>query len=407
MTIKVLVVDDEPNLQPLVQQIFRRQVKNKEYQLSFALNGLEALQQIQADPEIDIVLTDINMPNMDGLTLLVEIAAIKPTLNPVLTPLVRSAYDDMENIRRAMNSGAFDFLTKPIDPQDLRITMQKTVQHVEQLRRARAQEQAAKEALLHLNEELERRVQERTAALQSANEALMATNAELDAFAHTVAHDLKNPLGIIISYSDLLMQSGLDFEPEELLDIFKEVQKSSYKAVEIIEALLILAGVRKQDVEFRPLNMADIVDHACRRLHLLIRDHQAEVICPPEWPAALGYRPWIEEVWVNYLSNGLKYGGPPPRLEVGATPQPNGMIRFWVKDNGAGLPPEAQQQLFSEFARLETLRFEGHGLGLSIVRRIVEKIGGEVVWKVKWGRVLPFISPCAPLRNRSNRIFGG
>jgi signal transduction histidine kinase len=378
MAIKILVVDDEPNLQPLVQQIFRRQVKNKEYYLFFALNGLEALQKLQADPEIDVVLTDINMPNMDGLTLLVEIAAIKSELNPALTPVVLSAYDDMENIRRAMNSGAFDFLTKPIDPQDLRVTMQKTMQHVERLKHARDQEQQAKEALLHLNEELERRVQERTAALQAANEALKVTNAELDAFAHTVAHDLKNPLGIIISYTDLISQSGLEFEPEELLAIFTEVQKSSYKAVEIIEALLILAGVRKQNVKFRPLNMAEIVEQAQRRLQLLIRQHQAEIHCPQEWPSALGYSPWVEEVWVNYLSNGLKYGGTPPQLQLGATAQPDGMIRFWVKDNGAGLSAEAQEQLFSEFARLETMRFEGHGLGLSIVHRIVEKIGGKV-----------------------------
>jgi len=107
------------------------------------------------------------------------------------------------------------------------------------------------------------------------------------------------------------------------------------------------------------------------------------------WPAALGYGPWIEEVWVNYLSNAIKYGGQPPRMELGADPLPNpppqagegkggGMVRFWVRDNGSGITPEDQSRLFAPFTRLDQIRAGGHGLGLSIVRRIVEKLGGQV-----------------------------
>jgi signal transduction histidine kinase len=112
----------------------------------------------------------------------------------------------------------------------------------------------------------------------------------------------------------------------------------------------------------------------------MISEYQGEIELSsrPAWPMVLGYAPWLQEVWANYLSNGLKYGGWPPRLTLGAAPQSNGMIRFWVQDNGPGLTPEAQGLLFTEFTRLEELRAEGHGLGLSIVRRIVEKLGGEV-----------------------------
>ena len=92
----------------------------------------------------------------------------------------------------------------------------------------------------------------------------------------------------------------------------------------------------------------------------------------------MGYAPWVEEVWVNYLSNGLKYGGSPPCLELGFTPQKDGMVQFWIKDNGQGLSPEKQTSLFTEFIRLNEIRVEGYGLGLSIVYRIVTRLGGHV-----------------------------
>ncbi|NIU99771.1 MAG: hybrid sensor histidine kinase/response regulator, partial [Phycisphaerae bacterium] len=109
-----------------------------------------------------------------------------------------------------------------------------------------------------------------------------------------------------------------------------------------------------------------------------IEEYRGEIIFPKTWPVAQGYAPWIEEVWTNYLSNALKYGGRPPRLELGAKRQSDGMIRFWVRDNGPGLKPETQATLFTEFTRLTEVRAQGHGLGLSIVRRIIEKLGGEV-----------------------------
>jgi signal transduction histidine kinase len=114
------------------------------------------------------------------------------------------------------------------------------------------------------------------------------------------------------------------------------------------------------------------------RLSHVIEEHQAEISVPPEWPVATGYGPWVEEVWVNYLSNGIKYGGEPPHLSLGATNQPDGTVRFWIKDNGPGIAPEDQARLFIPFSQLNQTRANGHGLGLSIVRRIVERLNGEV-----------------------------
>ena len=106
---------------------------------------------------------------------------------------------------------------------------------------------------------------------------------------------------------------------------------------------------------------------------------------PDDWPIVYGYGQWIEEVWINYISNGLKYGGQPPILRLGYTPQEDEMVRFWVKDNGDGLDEAAQESLFTEFSRLGNGTVEGHGLGLSIVQRIVEKLGGMVGVESKMG----------------------
>ena len=131
--IKILVVDDEVDLEPLVRQRFRRQIREGIYHFLFAHNGLEALSMLIEHPEIGIILSDINMPEMDGLTLLMKLKELK---NPSLKTVIVSAYGDMENIRTAMNRGAFDFLTKPINFEDLEITINKTLDEIKLIRKS-------------------------------------------------------------------------------------------------------------------------------------------------------------------------------------------------------------------------------------------------------------------------------
>ncbi|MCJ7467018.1 MAG: response regulator [Maribacter sp.] len=127
---KILVVDDETDLEVLIKQKFRKQIRQNEYEFVFAINGKDALEKLLDQPEMDLVLSDINMPEMDGLTLLTKLNE----LNPLLKSVIVSAYGDMQNIRTAMNRGAFDFITKPIDFEDLTITVEKTLKHAKQLK---------------------------------------------------------------------------------------------------------------------------------------------------------------------------------------------------------------------------------------------------------------------------------
>lgn len=371
MPVKLLFVDDEPKLQAVVEQLFRKEIHDGDYEIKFATSAIEAIDILRADPAIDILLTDLNMPKMNGLSLLSRLKENKGRFNPVLTPIVVTAYGDMDNIRRAMNAGAFDFLTKPIDFEDVRQTVAKAIVHVQRLKHAIEQEERAKKALRQLNQELERRVEERTAELQKSN-------AELNAFAHTVAHNLKNPLGIIHGYVADTIEFFDETEAAELFDMLTTLREQAHKSINIVDELLLLAGVRKMDPPSFPIDMRDLINAVLHRLDPMIREYQARIETPPEWLLASGYAPWVEEVWMNYLTNALKYGGSPPYLQLGNKPCDNGMICFWVKDNGQGIAPGDQPRLFTEFSRLTESRAHGHGLGLSIVRRIVEKLGGQV-----------------------------
>jgi sigma-B regulation protein RsbU (phosphoserine phosphatase) len=144
---KILVVDDEPDLEHLVRQRMRREIRSGQYSFMFAQNGVEALEVLSEEQDIDMVLTDINMPRMDGLTLLEQIPKVDPNIRSVIV----SAYGDMKNIRTAMNRGAFDFITKPVDFDDLNLTIERTLQHLEEWREA----VAARDKLVALQNELQ------------------------------------------------------------------------------------------------------------------------------------------------------------------------------------------------------------------------------------------------------------
>ena len=202
---------------------------------------------------------------------------------------------------------------------------------------------------------------------------------DLDAFAHTVAHDLKGPLTVILGYGELLA-------PERIAKLDTEIIEEAAIAINeyaknmgnIIQELFLLSSVRSDDVTTTAIAMKPVVAAALERLAYMIEDKEASISLSDSWPVALGYTHWVEAVWVNYISNALKYGGSAPIIELGADEQ-NGMVRFWVRDQGPGIAPVEQRRLFVPFTRLRQVKHvEGHGLGLSIVQRIVTKLGGQV-----------------------------
>jgi len=205
---------------------------------------------------------------------------------------------------------------------------------------------------------------------------LAEQNEELEAFGHTVAHDLKNSVSGIILSTKAISDTASDecTKKSFLIDITRTANEMN----DIIENLMILSGLYKTKLDLEELDMKEIIAGVFQRLRAMIDEYKAEIITPQDWPVAIGYSPWIKEVWTNYLSNAIQYGGNPPCIEIGVTSKSDGMLHFWIRDNGDGIPVDEQYKLFKPFSKIQSHKDVGHGLGLSIVYRIIVKLGGQV-----------------------------
>lgn len=208
---------------------------------------------------------------------------------------------------------------------------------------------------------------------------------ELDAFGHMVAHDLKNPLSVICISIESLVNDFSSAGNEKTNRKLRYINDGTKHMISIIESILLLAGLKKIDrSEFEIFSISECIDEALKRMEYNIESNGVKVSKPDSWPLIFGYAPWITEVWVNYISNAVKYGGNPslgkrPFIELGYDkPENSRHIRFWVKDNGEGIAKDKESTLFKEFTRLHIGNKEGHGLGLSIVKTIIDKFNGAV-----------------------------
>ncbi|MCP4539702.1 MAG: hybrid sensor histidine kinase/response regulator [Chloroflexi bacterium] len=379
----ILIVDDNRENLRLLTSLLTKQG----YAVRAAPEGRMALASVQTKLP-DLILLDVMMPEMDGYQICTQLKMNARTRN--IPVIFISAADQVLDKVKAFSVGGVDYITKPFQMAEM---LARVETHLA-LRAMHKQIEESNTQLARVNDELTREVIERTRAeekLRQRTVELEARNEELDAFAHTVAHDLKTPLTWVIGYADLLKKEHATLSGEERHDWLGEIAKSGRKMNSIIEELLLLSSVRKmEEIKIQSLDMVSIVDQVLDRLAPMIEEYQAEIILPKTWPRAIGYTLWIEEVWTNYLNNALKYGGQPPRVELGATIQPftaalvnseeerGKHVRFWIRDNGSGISPKDQARLFTLFTRLDQVRAKGHGLGLSIVQRIVEKLDGKV-----------------------------
>lgn len=346
---KILIVDDTPDNVKVLLNILREYG----FEVWIARNGQQALKRVDsAHP--DLILLDIMMPDLDGFEVCQRLKS--QTATQSIPIIFMTALSETLDKVKGFALGAADYITKPI-------------QHEEVLARVN----------MHLQLRWQQQhIEQQNHFLQESVAQLEKRNQELDAFARTVAHDLKNPLSTLVSLSEVLM--GECAGNAKALERLQMMAYSSRKMFNIINALLMLAGVScQQKVEIQQLNMGHIVKQVIeQRLVTMIHDYQAKITVANHWPLVWGEAIWVEEIWVNYLSNALKYGGSPPVIELGVIALPNGQACFWVRDNGEGLSEEAQSQVFIPFRRLHTGREEGHGLGLSIVQQMIEKLKGEV-----------------------------
>lgn len=359
----ILIVDDNPtNIDVLFTYL-----NNAGYKVLVAENGTVALNRAKyAKP--DLILLDVMMPDTNGF----EVCRfLKDDCETKDIPIIfMTALTDTVNKVHGFKVGAVDYITKPMQYEEVlaRVSTHLMIRNLQ-------------------------------AELKTTNLELVTKNKELDAYAHTLAHDFQSPLASLMLYVDVLLRAQSTLTEQQtryLAHIAKTVQQLS----QLVRDLLLFAETKEHQIMLTACNMTEIIASSKERIKAMIEGYEAQINQPTEWPSVVGYPGWIEEVWINYLSNAIKYGGTPPVIELGYSYQPDGQVRFWVHDNGLGLSYEEQSQLFVEFTRLTPHKGTGHGLGLSIVKRIVCRLHGTVGVESEIGggstfyfTLPPYISP--------------
>lgn len=345
MVTKILVVDDEVGIQLLMQQRFRRNIQAGEYAFCFATSGQQALSIIRNEPDIDVLLLDINMPDMSGLVLLSHVAELVPTSRAVMV----SAYGDMVNVRTAMNRGAFDFVMKPINFQDLELTIEKTARHVSQLR-----------------------------------ESIRAKSvAELKArFFDNITHEFRTPLSLIIAPVDAMLQD--EQHQGATRRGLLTVRRNAHQLLQLINQLLDLAKLESDNLPVVESQgdvvafLAQVVDSfqafAEQKGILLTftasKSAQETLFDTDKW----------QKILTNLLSNALKFTPQNGRIAVRCDVGQTGVM-ITVTDTGIGITREHLPHIFDRFYQVDTSltrAYEGSGIGLALAYELARRVGGTL-----------------------------
>jgi signal transduction histidine kinase len=364
MTARILVVDDEPDLEDLILQKFRHQIRDGSVGFVFARDGIEALSVLEANDDIDLVVTDINMPRMDGLTLLQKLQQIEGDLCAIIV----SAYGDMANIRTAMNRGAFDFLIKPLDFLDLETTIGKTIRHVEVLREARR-----------------RQVENQRLELASQNKSHFIAN---------MSHELRTPLNAIIGLTDMMTTNAARFGTEKALEPLKRVHNAGTHLLGLINQVLDLSKIEAGKLELSPeqVNLMPLIDEVIGTAQQLANQNQNRLIVEAEQDLdTLMVDPMrLRQILLNLLSNACKFTKQGDvTLRARRISNSGNWIELVVIDSGIGMTPEQLAKLFQEFSQAEAStakKYGGTGLGLAITRKLARMMGGDVTVSSEHGK---------------------
>lgn len=357
MAVKILVVDDESQVERLVLQRFRKQIKNNQFDFVFAQSGMEALEILTQDQNIDVVLSDINMPQMDGFAFIEKLYNLAPNLKVIMV----SAYGDMHNIRKAMNLGAYDFITKPIDFEDLEATINKALKDIEVLRQAK-----------------------RADELSEKNQQLQELDEMKSRFFTNIAHELRTPLTIISGMANQMRENPEQWSEKGLRMIIRNSDSLLNLVNQILDLRKLEAG--KLDLRMVQGDVIQYLSYITESFHSLAESKDLQLhFLADEHKLLMDYDPdKFLRIISNLLSNAIKYTpeGGNVYLQVSRAGQdPNAQLQIRVKDTGIGIPSEKLPSIFDRFYQVDdstTRPGEGTGIGLALTKELVKLMGGDI-----------------------------
>lgn len=332
----ILVVDDRPE----DLKILASMLAHGPFTVEIAGSGKEALRACDASPP-DFILLDVDMPGMNGLEVCAILKAKAETRD--IPVMFISALEQSDLKVKAMELGGVDYVTKPVRLQE---TLARIRSHldVSQLRR-------------HLHSSLVE---------------LKDKNLRLQMFSRALAHDIRSPLSAVLGYSSMMLAEN-KFDRQAM----ESIQSGANLIEDILSSLLLMATASRENVTTSPTALTPLAELCVQDLRLEIEHAGAVVEVARDMPDCLAFEPWLRRALTNLISNALKYGGQPPHIRLFAESSED-VVRFHVTDNGQGLNLEQRDKLFKEFARLSPDRAPGLGLGLVLVKQLVERMGGSV-----------------------------
>lgn len=381
MKAKILVVDDEPPFELMIRKIFRKEINENQYAFFFARNGEDALHTLEEIGDIEMLLTDINMPVMDGLALMAEVEKRFPDL----VTIVISAYGDIQNIRKTMNAGAFDFLVKPLSREDLKMTLVKAMKQILK------------------NRELQQAYREKELAQRELVDNLKRMDRTKDEFLTSVSHELLTPLNGIVGIADSLADGAVGPVSDDMCDNLQMIVSSGKRLTSLVHDILDISKMKNSELKLmtQPLDLRPVIEVVLSLSQPLvgIKPLVLRKEFPTSFPRVLADENRVEQILHNLIGNAVKYT---PSGEVCVFlehDESNAYIS--IRDSGIGIPEHKFEAIFMPFEQMDgsmTRPYGGAGLGLSITRQLVQLQNGQIDLKSEVGKgsTFTFSLPLVP-----------
>ena len=348
---KILIVDGEPGHMQMMKNILQ---EDSDYNLIVISKGDLACEF--AEKEIpDIIIVDLDKPPSEGLET-IKSMRLNNTTKDIPIIITTDVKMSLRGLKAAFEAGATEYLRNPVEDVELMARVRAMLTLSSKNKKAKQLEKELEKQTIELNER----------------------NGELDSFSHTIGHDLKTPLNNMMCYLTILKEGWGNLSEKSNIDYLNGLIGMIIDMAQIIDELMLLSSVRRiDDLQIEEIDSEKIINKVLTHNGFILKEKGAEVVLQEKIHNSLGYSVWIEEVWNNLISNAIKFGGSPLKIEIGSELKENSVC-YWIKDNGPGIDNEDQKIIFDQFTRVHNNVASGHGLGLSIVSRIIKKLGGDV-----------------------------